>query len=295
MSPTDAQQVAHDRVDALIQMVTEQITLHQFDGSDRVLLKRMVEEGLGDSRGVVRLRFATTLGEIGEPATPVLLEALSRHPDEVVRRAAAKTLTLIGDPAAVPTLLEAFLHDEDTVVRGSAAGALARTGEVSVPALLEILAAAENSETTKGHAAWALAFIGAEAAEYLEPALRSDSLDVQCAVIGAIAKVIQEQPNQQLSQVLLEKLGDECSVIRAEAASALGQVHYPAAIPLLIQALGDRDVEVRKAVVNAIGKTGDETALEPLQRALSDESDVIKVLARVALSQLQRRLEEDWD
>lgn len=295
MSPADAQQVAHDRVDALIQMVTEQITLHQFDGSDRVLLKRMVEEGLGDSRGVVRLRFATTLGEIGEPATPVLLEALSSHPDEVVRRAAAKTLTLIGDPAAVPTLLEAFLHDEDTVVRGSAAGALARTGEVSVPALLEILAAAESSETTKGHAAWALAFIGAEATEYLEPALRSDSLDVQCAVIGAIAKVIQEQPNEQLAQVLLEKLADECGVIRAEAASALGQVNYPAAIPALMHALGDREVEVRKAVVNAIGKTGDETALEPLQTALSDESDVVKVLAKVALAQLQRRLEEDWD
>jgi bilin biosynthesis protein len=282
-------QAQHDRTDALIAQVTEQITTHQFDSGDQELLTRLVNEGLGDTRGVVRLRFASTLGEIGEAATPMLIDALAHHPNEVVRRAAGKTLTLIGDPTAVPTLLHAFLHDEDQVVRSSAVGALARSGDIAVPELLKILDSASADETTKGHAAWALAFIGAEAAEYLTPALKSDSLDVRCAVIGAIVKVAQEQPSEKLLQVMVESLTDPVALIRSEAASGLGQINYPTAIPHLILACQDVDV-------NALGKVGDTSAIEPLRSAMQDSENVVQVLARVALGQLERRLaEDDWD
>jgi bilin biosynthesis protein len=288
-------QAAHDRTDALIAMVTDQITTLQFDSSDRALLQRMVDEGLGDTRGVVRLRFASTLGEIGEAATAVLVDALAHHPNEVVRRAAGKTLTLIGDPTAVPTLLQAFLHDRDQVVRSSAVGALARSGEIAVPALLKILESAAD-ETIKGHAAWALAFIGAAAAEYLTPALQSDSLDVRCAVLGAIVKVVQEQPNEKLVNVMVVALTDPVALIRSEAASGLGQIIHPPAIPHLILAAQDVDVDVRKAAVNALGKVGDATAVEPLKAAMQDGENVVQVLAKVALGQLERRLgEEDWE
>ncbi len=290
-------QAQHDRTDAFIAEITQQITMHQFDSSDRAVLKRMVEEGLGDTRGVVRLRFAETLGEIGEPATPVLTEALANHPNEVVRRAAAKTLTLISDPTAVPTLLNSFLNDTDQVVRSSSVGALARTGEVSVPPLLDILASDTADETTKGHAAWALAFIGAEAAEYLTPALNSDSLDVRCAVLGAIVKVLQEQPNEKLLNVLIAALTDPDAIMRSEAASGLGQITDASTVPHLILACRDGDTDVRKAAVSALGKVGDGSALEVLKTAQeSDSEKVVQVLAKVALSQLERRLaEDDWD
>ena len=62
--------------------------------------------------------MAETLGSIGKPATPFLLEALAHHPNPVVRRASAKTLTLICEAIARTTLLEAFLHDEDKVGGG---------------------------------------------------------------------------------------------------------------------------------------------------------------------------------
>ena len=65
---------------------------------------------------MVRLSLAETLGSIGKPATPFLLEALAHHPNSVVRRASAKTLTLICEAIArTTTLLEAFLQDEDQV------------------------------------------------------------------------------------------------------------------------------------------------------------------------------------
>jgi bilin biosynthesis protein len=212
----------------------------------------------------------------------------------VVRRAAAKTLTIIADPEAVPPLLKAFLQDEDTVVRGSAAGALARTGEAAAPALLDILGSSQYPEDTKGHAAWALAFMGSEAADYLYKALNSDSLDVRCAVIGAIAHVAQEQVDEKSCNILVTALTDPEPLIRVEAASAIGQINYPPAVPHLILALQDTDLDVRKAAVSSLGKLGDSVALSPLEALLNDELPVIQTLAKLAIDQIHRREEDDW-
>jgi bilin biosynthesis protein len=279
--------------DALVANVNEQITLDRFDSADQNVLQRLVE-GLGDPRGLVRLRFAETLGEIGEPATPFLQEALLHHANVVVRRAAAKTLTLIADPKAVSTLLHSFLNDEDTVVRSSSAGALARTGEASVPALLEILASPDHPEDTKGHAAWALAFIGSEASDYLYKALNSASLDVRCAVIGALGHVAQEQSDEKSCNLLVSALTDAEPIIRTEAAAALGQVNYPPSVPHLILAVKDSDLDVRKAAVNSLGKIGDRAALPSLTAALEDEQAVIRTLAKLAIAQIERQEEDDW-
>ena len=277
--------------DSLINGVDEQITLGVFEPTDQIL-KQLVE-GLGDPRGVVRLRFAETLGEIGEPATPLLVEAVANHSDVVVRRAAAKTLTIIADPTAVPTLVHSFLNDPDTVVRGSSAGALARTGEAAVPALLEILASTDQPEDIKGHAAWALAFIGSEAADHLYKALNAASLDVRCAVIGALGHVAQEQSDERSCKLLISALTDPEALIRTEAAAALGQVHYPDAVPHLILAIQDSELDVRKAAINSLGKMGDPQALDSLKAALNDELEVIRILAKLAIAQIARQSEDD--
>jgi bilin biosynthesis protein len=292
-SEDDAMLQAQSELDQLVHQVNEQITLETFDPNDHATLRRLVFDGLGDTRGLFRLRVAETLSEIGEPATPFLTEALATDPNPVVRRAAAKTLTLIADPTAVPILLNAFLNDEDTVVQGSAAGALARTGEAAVPALLQILAAPEHPESIKGHAAWALAFIGSEATDLLYKALDSDSVDVRCAVIGAIAHVAQEQADERSCNVLVSALTDPEAVIRTEAASALGQLDYAPAIPHLILATKDSDVEVRKAAVSTLGKTGDRAVIENLQAAMNDEVEVVRTLAKLAIVQVERRSEDD--
>ena len=277
--------------DALLERIEEQITLETLDVSDQTLLQQLVE-GLGDPRGLTRLRFAETLGEIGEPATPLLRNALASHTNVIVRRAAAKTLTIIGDSSAVPTLLHSFLNDEDTVVRSSSAGALARTGEAAVPALLDILASPDQPEDTKGHAAWALAFIGSEAAEHLYKALNSDSIDVRCAVIGAIAHVAQEQGDEKSCGILVTALTDPEPTIRAEAATAFAQVNYLPAIPHLILAIKDADLEVRKAAVSSLGKLGGQAEVETLRSALQDPETVVQVLAKLAIAQIENRAEE---
>ena len=277
--------------DILIQQVTDQISLGTFDNSDLQLIGQLVE-GLGDPRGLVRLRFAETIGEIGELATPLLMEALTNHPNVVLRRAAAKTLTIIADPIAVPTLLNSFLNDPDTVVRSSSAGALARTGEASATALLGILESSDQPQDIKGQAAWALAFIGADAAEHLYKALNSQSLDVRCAVIGALGHVAQEQLDEKSCNILISALTDPEPIIRTEAAAAFGQVEYPAAIPHLILALQDSDLGVRKAAINSLGKTGNPSVINCLQPLLNDEQEAVRVLAKFAIAQIYRQTQQ---
>lgn len=273
--------------DALLETIEEQIAQNTFDCGDREILQRMVES-LGDSRGMVRLGFAEALGKIGKPATPFLIEALKHHSNPVVRRASAKTLTLIADPSALPTLIHALLNDEDTVVKGSSVGALARMGETAVPALLEILASPEHPESTKGHAAWALAFIGTEAKEYVYEAINSDSAEIRAAVVGAIAKIAQENPEEKAFNLLVNSLSDRDENVRCEAASALGQMTYREAIPNLIELLQHSEKESRKAAALALMKIGDRAALDPLQTRLTQESEAtVKQVIQLAVNRLQ--------
>jgi bilin biosynthesis protein len=300
-SSDSIESLAHAETDALLADVNDRITLDTFDPDDATILQRLVEI-LGDTRGLTRLRCAEILAEIGEPATPFLLTALAQHPNVVVRRAAAKTLTLIADPVAVPNLLHAFLNDEDTVVQGSSVGAMARIGEPAATSLLAVLADDRLSESTKGHAAWALAFMGAEAKEYLAKALTSDSVDVRCAVVGAMGKVAQEEPKPELFEMLVRSLTDRDVNVRCEAAAVLGNLTYQPAIPALIELLSDRELEGRKSAALSLMKVGMSAPTQPptqaavaaLERASAVEpEDGIGPIIKLALGQIATAVERE--
>ena len=286
-----------EATDALVRRVNEQIDVLSFDESDRDTLRQLVES-FSDRRGLMRLRIAETLGQIGEAATPVLVEALANHPNEVVRRACAKTLTLIGDPAAVPILVNSFLNDSDTVVQGSSVGALARTGRPAAPDLLRILEDPSHSETIKGHAAWALAFMGSEAKDLLLAALNAESEAVRAAVVGAIAKVAQEDASPSNFDILINALGDDAESVRCEAAAVLGNLaHQPAVAPLLTL-LQHPSSETRKSAVLAIMKIGQADTVTTLETAMAQESDdSLQPIFNLAISQIQKKAaaNDDWD
>ncbi|NEP20318.1 MAG: HEAT repeat domain-containing protein [Leptolyngbya sp. SIO4C1] len=287
---------AQREIDALLIQVNEQIETLTFDADNQAILQRLVE-GFSDSRGMTRLRIAETLGEIGEPATFVLTEAMLQHDDPVVRRACAKTLTLIADPRAVPALMTAFLNDEDTVVQGSAAGAMARTGREAAPELLRILDS-DYSESIKGHAAWALAFMGAEVKDLLYQALNSESEQVRAAVIGAIAKVAQEEPQADHCERLIQALEDDSQLVRSEAAATLGNLAYQPAVSALVKLLSSEQAADRKAAALSLMKIRDAAAIAPLQTTLANEpDDGLKPVLQLAISQLEKRsaAADDWE
>ncbi|MGB5636543.1 MAG: HEAT repeat domain-containing protein [Waterburya sp.] len=289
-------QLSHNETDELLAKVNQQIAQGTFEHQDQELIQQMVE-CLGDTRGLTRLAYAEALGKVGKSAVEPLIDALLNHSNVVVRRAAGKTLTLIAEPQAVPHLIYALLNDEDTVVQSSSVGALARIGEPSVTPLLEILASPDSSESHKGHAAWALAFIGAKAKDKLYAAYDSDSPEVRAAVVGAIAKVAEEENRDtQALNLLLESLQDTSANVRSEAAAVLGNLKYQPAIPILTELLNHAEGETRKSAALSLMKISDRRSLEPLQAALAQETDAgIKKAINLAISMLEKQSEaDDW-
>ena len=281
--------------DKLLTLVNQQLADRTFDLQDRQLIEQMIE-CLGDTRGLVRLGFAEALGIVGKPAVEPLIEALLHHPNVVVRRAAGKTLTLIEDPVAVPHLIHSLLNDEDTVVQASAIGALARTGVASVDPLLEVLASPNASESNKGHAAWGLAFIGAKAKDKLYRAYNCDSAEVRAAVVGAIAKVAEEnRDDTQALNLLVNALDDSVTDVRSEAAAVLGNLKYKPAVPTLLKLLNHPQAETRKSAALSLMKIGDRDSIASLQTAKERENDpTIKKAIALAISLLQKQTLDDW-
>jgi bilin biosynthesis protein len=284
--------LSHEETDELLDQVNQQLGEGRFNHQDQQLIWQMVE-CLGDTRGLVRLGFAEALGVVGKPAVDTLIEALLHHSNEVVRRAAGKTLTLIEDPVAVPHLIQALLNDEDTVVQASAIGALARIGIASVKPLLEVLASTTSSESNKGHAAWGLAFIGAPAKEQLYAAYNSASSEVRAAVVGAIAKVAAEDRHDTQSlELLVNALQDTVADVRSEAAAVLGNLQYQPAIPVLLQLLHHPEAETRKSAALSLMKIGNREAIPSLKTALDQERDPANQKAiALAVSLLQKQCE----
>lgn len=97
--PVNSQPVllSQSETDAFLKSVQAQLAAGAFDPTDQRQIVQMVES-FGDSRGLTRLGFAEALGKVGKPATPALIDGLAEHENPVVRRACAKTMTLIADP-----------------------------------------------------------------------------------------------------------------------------------------------------------------------------------------------------
>lgn len=280
LSPEEVEQLLHE--------INTKLSNNTLERQDERLIQQMIE-CLGDSRGMVRLGFAEALGKIGKPAVPFLTEALADHPNVVVQRAAAKTLTLIADPESIPVLIDSFLHDEDQVVRNSCIGALAVMGETVVPELLKIIAREGGNETIKGHAAWALAFIGVKAKEKIYAAIDSESADLRSAAVGALAKIAAESPEARAFELLIDSLQDNAVNVRSEAAAALGNLTYHSAIPDLIELLNNSEAESRKSAALALMKIEEVTTLAPLKTALDREREAtVKPAIELAIWQIER-------
>lgn len=288
--------LSHAEADALIVEVQTQQNTGTFDATDSQLIEQLVE-GFNDTRGMKRLAFAEILGKVGKPATPALINGLRQHKNPTVRRACAKTMTLIADPSTIPTLVHSLLNDEDTVVQGSAVGALAVMGEAAAPVLLDIIASPAYPDSSKGLASWGLSFIGTAGAQHLYKAIDSDQAEVRSAVVGALTSLAQESDDQEALGMIISSLSDRSPMVRSEAAAALGKLSNPDMVTYLTTVLPDRDSDVRKTAAMALMKIGDSQAIAPLKTALDTETDeALQPVFRLAISQLEQKVEaDDWD
>lgn len=246
--------------------------------------------GLGDSRGLLRRSFSGGLGSVGKAAVPALCQAMKHSPQVTVRRAAAKTLTLIKDPSSLPDLLSTFLSDTDSVVQGSTMGAMASMGDQSVEAILSIIAAPESTEMQIGLANWALTLIGDRAPQVLRQAAISENPNIRKASISALGSQIQNLDDEDDKQLFLNALSDPYAEIRAEAVTLIGKFDdTKIAVPLVIAKLADSDPWVRKNSALSLMKLRDTSALNALEeRSKNEDDDAVLSVLRLAINQLTR-------
>jgi bilin biosynthesis protein len=257
--------------------------------SDPDSISKMVA-GLGDPRGLLRRSFSESLGSIGRVATPALCKAMLTSEQVTVRRAAAKTLTLIGDTASLPDLLSAFLGDDDSVVQGSAMGAIAAMGEQAVEPILSIIENPKSTEMQIGLANWALTIIGDRAPQALRQAAISKNDNVRKASISALGSQIQTLDSEDDKNLLINALSDSYAEIRAEAATLLGKLDdTKTAEPLLISLLSDPDIWVRKNSALSLMKLRATSSIPALQERIDIEDDEIVLgVVKLAIVQLTK-------
>jgi bilin biosynthesis protein len=257
--------------------------------SDPDSISKMVA-GLGDPRGLLRRSFSESLGSIGKVATPALCKAMLTSEQVTVRRAAAKTLTLIGDIASLPDLLSAFLGDDDSVVQGSAMGAIAAMGEQAVEPILSIIENPKSTEMQIGLANWALTIIGDRAPQALRQAAISKNANIRKASISALGSQIQTLDLEDDKNLLINALSDSCAEIRAEAATLLGKLDdTKTAEPLLIALLSDPDVWVRKNSALSLMKLRTASSIPALQERIDiEEDEIVLGVVKLAIMQLTK-------
>lgn len=283
------QQLNQDEATQLAEELKLQIRNGEIPAGDSDNIERMVA-GLGDPRGLMRLTFAESLGVVGKAAVPSLCRALSEHDSVTVRRAVAKTLTLIEDPRALPVLLKALLNDSDPVVQGSAVGAMAAVGAEAIDGLLAVLINPESTAMQLGLASWGLAFVGARAPEALREAATSEHAEIRCAAIAALGDQIQNLDDIEARSLVEKGLIDPDRDVRAEAATLLGKLHNPDwAAPLLEPMLADPEGQVRKNAALSLMKLQATKSKSALEARLSQEEQTdVQAVLNLAINQLNQ-------
>ena len=85
---------------------------------------------------------------------------------------------------------------------------------------------------------------------------------------------------------LIETLKDNNKLVRREASTALSRMDE--AVDPLIETLNDEDWRVRGAAAWALGNLGDEKAIPALEKLLDDESGFVKQGAQSAIASIKK-------
>ena len=241
---------------------------------DKVLIKRIVA-GLSDNRGKLRRTFSESLGLIGEEAIPFLRIVLLNSQNVIARRAAAKTLRLIGHPSALPDLLEALLNDEDPVVQGSSVGAMAIFGEEAIEHFLKVLENPISSEMQCGLVGWGLAYVGAKGGRALKKASFSSNIKVRAYSVAALGEQIQSFSDKEAKSILSNALNDKSEEVQIEAIKLIGLLEEQTwNLSLLASKLEHNNPEIRKQSALSLMKLNATNQVEKLKSSLSKEKNI---------------------
>lgn len=229
----------------------------------------ILEQGLADAKEETRERATLALGLlVGDERAKELAEAALSDPSPAVRAAAATTLGQIGLPASIPRLHEA-LKDKETEVVFSAAGALHLLGD---PMANNVYYAVLTGQRKTGEPLLesqlqmlkdpqALAKIGFEAGMGFIPfggvgtkVFKTVTQDKVSPVRAAAAQRLANDPDPRSARALADAASDKEWLVRASAVSAIAKRGDPELLSAIIPLLADEQDTVRFNAAAAVVK-----------------------------------------
>lgn len=206
-----------------------------------------------------------------------------------VRRRAIQILREYGLVDLLPTFVDMSMNDPDAEVRAASAEALATyiyMGEVEdIPpkklkhveeCLLHLTSSADTS-LVRRRALEALGYSSRkEVVGLIEQAYASPDMDWLVTALFAMGRSANPRWNPQVLKMLTHKR----PAVRAEAASAAGELEIKGAVPKLLELLEDGDTDVRMASIWALSQIGGEgvrSALEELLEITEDEDEANQI------------------
>lgn len=230
----------------------------------------------------IRWNLAYVLGELkSNNAIDVLISAL-RDQNGLVREQAARALGKIRDKRAVDALMRSLKSDERYDVREIAAWALGEIGdEGAIPALIDAIA--DEEIEVEDNAIDSLMRLATSDSSLLIDALTRDNEQIQC---GAM-EVLSHLGISNVQNHLIELLSHHSGRVRNCAVQALKSSTSLELFPHFLICLKDKYDLVRANAASALGELGDRRAIEPLQSLLGDPSERVRVSALQALTSIQ--------
>lgn len=212
---------------------------------------------------LARLASIRALGYQGESALDFLSE-LSDNENESIRAAAVSGISHIASPTSI-SCLERHLNDRGTEVRKVVIEALFRFPQTEMQRLFDRMQPLGN---------------GCEIGPLLT------GLSRRRYVPGA--QEMLQRMGQSAVEHFLPYLRDKSSVIRGEAAKALGQLgNKQAARPLCERLRTENDRNVRLSIVRALGSLRDNHASETLWSCLlAEKNEIVYIVIAQALCEL---------
>ena len=252
---------------------------------------------LGDPKWRVRKSASDALVKYGEPVIAPLQQVLNITNDEDIRFWTIKTLGKLG-PKAQRFLLEA-LRSGDKQTRYVIAAALGESGDKRVIKVL-IESLADPDWTIRKSATMALAEIGDNAIDLMFEYLRGPNEEIRDGCLRALVKAGNDSLQRLFDEVInmddnhrylirksMVKIGARIveplmrlfklnnPEIRAFAASTLGEIGNPRAVPVLVEGLSDKDWNVRRSCAYALTEIG-ERGVDKIAEALKSSNDDVR-------------------
>lgn len=218
--------------------------------SGKIALHMLVQNLTAANEKVAR-SMSGTLKEVGQIATPHLLEQLAGQPAEAERVRILEVLASLRDPRALPALLN-LVGDNSLAVQQTLVTVFKHYTPICIPGLIDVLLHHADDLV----AARAEQVLGELGPEVVEPVIQA--LDLRVA--GRTSLLVH----------VLERARD------------------PRGVPALIGLLGSTqtDVVLMLAVMQALGQLADERAAVPLLELLAESNTLLAEGALNALSNL---------